>query len=189
MSAVDAFIRFCRENASRLTIAATTQPIIHVRANPALVWPIPNYFPPPQRAAANKIGFARSNEVNKLKQLLANQLKCGEAYGDMSDPDEQSVVVVIGWKQRQRYDYGNFVQACKAVLDSLQPDIIANDNQNHIFDFYSQRLAKEDKMPVGTLVVVYRVESVSSRIGRVSIASQSTTVALQRSGSKLGHFH
>jgi len=72
---------------------------------------------------------------------------------------EPRVVAITSWKSGRLYDHGNYVQSCKALLDSLQPDVIVNDSLSHCHDFYSQRLAKEDKMPVGTLVIVHRLQA------------------------------
>lgn len=159
----------CRAHQRQLFEESCTQEILEVRPEPVLVWPIPDYIPPPQRSSQNKLGFSRSRNVRKLQDQLGWQLKSGEAVWDNSVPTGPRVVSVTTWKPGVRYDAGNYIQACKALLDSLQPDIIIDDHILHCSDFYSQRSPKKDKMGVGTLVIVYDVIKVQSRVRRVSI--------------------
>lgn len=62
------------------------------------------------------------------------------------------------------YDYGNYVQACKALLDSLQPDYLVNDSPAWCVDFYRLELASSG-VEAGTLVLVLEVLRVDEESG------------------------
>lgn len=98
-------------------------------------------------------------QVNHLRSRRQWAVKLGEAVVTEDPPMEARAVSITSWKDGRLYDYGNYVNACKALLDSLQPDIILNDSHSHCRDFYSQKLSKADNIPVGTLVVVHRIQA------------------------------
>lgn len=136
-----------------------TSPRLVVDPSPSLVWWIADYVPPSQGSLWNSDPRARHRQVIALRNRRLWETKLGEALAAEDPPMEPRIVSVTTWKEGRLYDQGNFVQACKALLDSLQPDIILNDSLSHCRDFYSQKLAKTDKMPVGTLVVVHRLQA------------------------------
>ena len=151
---------------------ALTKPVLVIDPTPILVWPIPGYVPPPQSSSKNKIGFSRSSEVAKLRNQRLWAVKTDIAKAAEDPPMEVRVVSGTTWKNDRLYDYGNHVQSCKALLDSLQPDVIKNDSLSHCVDFYSQRSAKADNVEPGTLVVVYKVQRME---GAVPLFSYGTT--------------
>jgi len=74
----------------------------------------------------------------------------------------RAFIFIATFKPR-KYDQGNFVQACKALLDSLQPDklspelaVIQNDSTHWLVDCYQQHLSGDG--PVGTFVYVSSIE-------------------------------
>lgn len=136
------------------------RPSLRLDPYPSLVWWIPGYVPPAQRDARNRIGYSRSAEVQRLREARLWGVKTGEVLSDDDPALEPRVVSITTWKTGRLYDDGNFRQACKALLDSLQPDALRNDSLAHCFDFYSQRLAKADNIPVGTLVVIHKVQDI-----------------------------
>lgn len=144
--------------------AALTQPTLVVAPNPSLVWWMPNYVPPQQGEQKFKNGFLRSRERKFLTEMRLWETKVGTLVASEDPAMEPRVVSVTTWKEGRLYDKGNFIHACKALLDSLQPDIIVNDSPAWCHDFYSLKLAKVDKMPVGTLVVVHRLISRSEEV-------------------------
>lgn len=179
-SATD-FFQYCHTYHQELFEEVTTQEVIQVNPEPVLVWPIKGYVPPPQRSSLNKNGFARSNQVSKLKDELGWQLKEGTAWWDNSEPKGARVVTITNWTDGRLYDSGNFIQACKALLDCLQPDILKNDNMTYCYDFYRQRSARKLKVDVGTLVMVFDIHDITSRVRRVEFIGEA-----DRSSKRLG---
>lgn len=66
------------------------------------------------------------------------------------------------FKKGRLYDHGNFVQACKALLDSLQPSdnypgdgVIFQDSPAWLVDYYTQENCKQQH--TGTLVAVFKL--------------------------------
>lgn len=129
---------------------------------PVLYWPLPGHIPPPQRAPSNRLGVIRSSQAGKLRSQLDWSLKCGLAQ-TRPDPcfPEKRAVVIQTWKKGRLYDHGNYVQSCKALLDSLQPDYLWNDSVAWCLDFYWLGLASSG-VEAGTLVLVLEILRVNT---------------------------
>lgn len=70
-------------------------------------------------------------------------------------------MVIQTWKKGRLYDHGNYVQSCKALLDSLQPDYLWNDSVAWCLDFYWLGLASSG-VEAGTLVLVLEILRVNT---------------------------
>jgi hypothetical protein len=84
-------------------------------------------------------------------------------------PAEPRFVLITTWKKGRPMDNGNFIQANKALLDALTPNFLVDDSPKWCFDHYVQRLASKDKMPLGTLVMIWRIKALREGT-RVSFA-------------------
>lgn len=130
---------------------------------PALVWFLPLYVPPPQKSSKNRIGISRSLQVTKLRDQLGWAAKAKEVYWDGRAPAGKRLVIIESWKKGVLYDHGNYVQACKALLDSLKPDVLLDDAYHACVDFYAQHHTTPKGHPIGTLVRVYDIQGEISR--------------------------
>jgi uncharacterized membrane protein (GlpM family) len=97
--------------------------------------------------------------VKRLQGQILWTLKARQAIFDGTLPSEPRFVFIASWKKGRLMDNGNYVQACKALLDSLQPHFIVSDTPKWCHDHYAQRLASKDKMPIGTVVMIWRIKA------------------------------
>jgi hypothetical protein len=97
--------------------------------------------------------------VRRLQDEILKTLQARQAIFDGLEPSEPRFVMIVTWKTGRAMDNGNFIQSCKALLDALTPNFIRDDSPRWCHDHYAQRLASKDKMPLGTLVMVWRIKA------------------------------
>jgi hypothetical protein len=141
---------------------AKNQVICKVSPKPVLYWALPGYVPPPQYDPRNRHGVCRSIQVSKLRDYLINAVRCGYAAAASAQENTKRAVVIQTWKKRRLYDRGNYIQACKALLDALVPDYLVDDSPKWCIDYYALHNSLECGVEVGTLVLVLEILSEST---------------------------
>jgi len=146
---------------------AMTAPIVTVNPEPCVDVFLGDYLPPRQSDAKNYHTRARAREVQWLQHALA-----------YATPDYRKItlevpklVLVTTWKNRKRMDEGNFVQACKALIDSLVGWCLKDDTIKWITPRYRQLSARVEKHQIGTRVTVFYVVSKQDCVSLVRLSS------------------
>lgn len=98
-----------------------------------------------------------------MKRLQAKAYK-NNLYLTTPKATTKRLVAISAWKSGRLFDQSNFIQACKALLDSLQPWAIKDDSLPWCDAYYYQNTAKQDNHLLGTRVLVYNILDESKEV-------------------------